>query len=232
LSSLVALTAEVVCADWESVFFDRLRLEIVEADADDKINIPRPSSGAAKSKKEFLQDILTNDEALLASINDFSAAVKQHRNDQRDAIRLLHILRSHLLNQASDDAEEAPLEPRRTSLGGLAFYVVSGKSTRSLVSGVTVAMKKATLDGIKLALEEIKSRQWTARDTFQAHLDAYLSKIAAEIPEDGEENTHISAEVRENERIEVIRKRLLREDSEAELIRSIAEWCGTMIQYV
>lgn len=205
----------------------------MEGDGEDLIVLPRPQSKLAPpTKQTHLLHLLTDDDALLATMADFASVARQRRTCLRRAIQFLHKLRVRFLNQANedDDDDDALHGPRRTSLGGLALYVLSGKSIRGVITGVTTALKRASLDEVEAVLEESKSCDWAEETIFQLELASHLHNVREEAEKEREEMRTGEAGLSGPDRIESVRKRLLREQSSDTVKRGVAEWCSSVIQ--
>jgi hypothetical protein len=227
LSAVTALTSTAYdSSDWNTVFFDRLRLHIVEADSHDLIHLPRPADEKIINKQEYLRRLFTDDHSLLSSMSDFALASSQYRTNTQRAINLLHSLRSQLLNQAStDDVDEPLLEPRRASLGGLAWHILSGQGANKLISSVVGALKKATVRQLKEAIEEVLSHYWSLEDeSFQHDMTSFMSEIEIEVEKETQEEANMEVDHdSERQRLETVQKRLLREETSDALKRKVAD---------
>lgn len=196
------------------------------------VSLPRPLNDSGISKQDYLHQLLTDNDALLRSMADFARAIRDHRSKTRRAVHLLHVLRSHFLNQAGDDNDEAIAGPRRTSLGGLALHVLSDKGARAFVNGINAAVRRATMGEIEAMLEDIRSSHWASEATFQASIDSYLVRIRSELEEERLEDLLDIDSLRGLQRVEMVQKKLLREESSDAVKRSLIEWCGVEIQCV
>ncbi|UZJ56696.1 hypothetical protein CBS101457_006016 [Exobasidium rhododendri] len=206
-------------------------IEILESDAEDNVSLPRPSSAAGpSSKREYLLKLLTDEDALLTGMADFARAIKHRRSDIRRATHLLHSLRSTFLIQSNNDEDEAITGPKRTSLGGLAFYILSEKSIRPLIAGVNTALRRASIAQVDAFLSEIKDCQWAAEGTFQADLTSYQDRLHVEIQKEREEATCDIDALSRSERVEMVQRKLLREESSDAIKRSLIEVFTSLLQ--
>lgn len=231
MTSIAALisSSDYDVADWKPVFFDRLRVHILDMDSQGQINLPRPADGTL-SKQKYLQNILTDNDALLQSMQDFASASVLYRTKIRRAIRLLHALRSRFLSSESAEGEESMLGPRRTRIGGLAWHVLSGEDVNKQISAVVGAIKKASVRKLKEALAE-QSSEWEREDAaFQQKLDALKKDIQLEMEKESEEEPEMEPDLSEEQRMEKVAKRLLREETSSAVKRSVADWVRAVIE--
>jgi hypothetical protein len=231
LSSVSMLSTDPDFTSWKPIFYDRLRLHVLEADAEDNVSLPRPlRAEEGTSKQDYLRSLLTKEGFLLKSMADFASANRHHRSKTRRAIHFLHSLRFHFLNQADDNQEEALMGPRRTSLGGLTFHFLSDKSTRSFLAGVNSAFKRASMVEIDAFLSEIQSSPWAAEETFQRELKEHHVHVQRESGKEVQDSLLASDSLSGPERMTMVQRKLLREESSDAVKRSLLEWFSAVIR--
>jgi hypothetical protein len=232
MSSIAAFSSsEYDSADWEPVFFDRIRLHIVDADSLGNINLPRPANAGTATKQQYLQSILTGNEALLESMHDFASASVLYRINTRRAIRLLHSLRSMFLNPAGIDTEDSMPGPKRIRLGGLAWHVISGEGVNKQVGAIVSAVKKASLRQLKEVLVEIQASDWSREDAkFQQKVASFEKEVQIEVEKETQEEPDLEEDLNERQRMEMVQRRLLREESSDVVKRSVADWIRAVVE--
>lgn len=201
-----------------------MRLQIIEADKSGSIHLPRPIQGKERSKKEYLQDLLTDDSAVLLSIADYSSASIQYRICIRRVIHLLHTLRSQFHVQANGDVEESLQNPKRTSLGGLAWYILSNREVNKVILSIAATIRKAPVRELLQALKQVQGSPWASDKTFQDSLALYLDEIQREAQKEQAEEPDGDAIMTEKDKFEVVQRRISREEHCDAVKRNVADW--------
>lgn len=165
-------------------------------------------------------------------MTDYSSASIQYRSCIRRAIHLLHTLRSPLLNQAGGgEVEESSQGPRRTRIGGLAWYIFSDQGVNRLISSVAGVVRKAPMKELLQVLEEIQSSTWASDKTFQDSLTLNLSRVQSEVQEEQEDEPNGGDVIMtEEESFEVKQRRISREEHCHTVRRNVADWLRGVLE--